>query len=242
VNKEINMKRFIIGVLVGFFLIGTLCSCESNRFEVRTTITPKVTMIGDRIAVEYKLGDLLILDEWKGLNIAELLYLSNDKSIKNLNLIIIASDGIDGTYFYYTYGNISVKTDPINWSTLYRNADSFPGVKWLVLNDETIAKGQPDKKIEVKKDEKGEKTKTNNNDQIKWFIIGVVISAGNWDDIILNEKISIKKKIVFFFICGPIVWTAVSFVYLGFGFYRVPIRNYLKKRNLDKKGELIING
>ncbi len=152
------MKKFMFGFLIGFFLIG-LCSCESNRFEVEATITPKFTMIGDRIAVEYKLGDLLILDEWKGLNIAELLFLSKDEGIKKLNLKIVASDGIDGVYFYYNYGNIKVKTNPVNWSTLYRNANSFSDVEWLVLNDNTIEKGKTDKKIEVKKDEKTSKLK-----------------------------------------------------------------------------------
>lgn len=146
------MKKYVLIFLAFFMLI--FISCESNRFEVRTTITPKVTMVGDRVAVEYKLGDLLILDEWKGLNISELLFLSKDEGTKKLNLKIIASDGIDGIYFYYSYGNIAVKTNPVNWSTLYRNADSFPGVKWLVLNDKTIAKGQTDKKVEVKKEKK----------------------------------------------------------------------------------------
>ena len=62
-----------------------------------------------------------------------------------------------------------------------------------------------------------------------WSIIGAIIVGNSWDNIMLNEKVSTKKKIIFFFIHGPIVWISVSFVCIGFGFYKDLIEKLFKK-------------
>jgi hypothetical protein len=140
-----------------FIFIG----CESNGFIINTTINPKLTQVGDKMAVEYELGDLLILDEWSNLNAAELLFLKNNKAAKKINLKVKCSDSFAWTnYFYYTIGNIDIKTNPTTWNTLYRNVNSFPGVTWITRDDKTAP--SVDSSIKVEK-----KTEVNNNNQMK---------------------------------------------------------------------------
>lgn len=151
-------KRMLIFLILCMFIF---IGCESNSFIINTTIYPKLTQIGNKIAVEYKLGDLLILDEWSDLNVAELLYLKNSKAAKKINLKSTCSDSSLWTnYFYYTIGNIKITTNPVNWNLLYKNVDSFPGITWKHRDDKTLPSINSSIKVE-------EKTEVNNNNQMK---------------------------------------------------------------------------
>lgn len=149
----------ILLITVMFITIGCGCS-ENDRFKLETTITPKLTLLGDKIAVKYKLGDLLILDEWKNLNAAEMIFLTTDGEIPEVHLRLDCGSSVwDYDYFYYTIGNIDTKTSPVRWSTLYRNVDSFPNVMWISRSDDN-KKSNTIEKTTIKKKPIKEKEKT----------------------------------------------------------------------------------
>jgi len=132
------MRKIILTLLIFsmFVLMGCGCS-ESNEFTLETIITPKLTLLGDKIAVKYKLGDLLILDEWTNLNAGEMIFLTTTKEIPPVHLRLECSDGsFSSSYFYYTIGNINTYTTPVKWNILYRNVNSFPNVMWTSRSDD----------------------------------------------------------------------------------------------------------
>lgn len=155
------MRKIVLILLIFsvFVLMGCGCS-EPNEFTLETTITPKLTLLGDKIAVKYKLGDLLILDEWKNLNAGEMLFLTTTKEIPEVHLRLDCSDSAFSiNYFNYTIGNISIQTTPVKWSILYRNTDSFPNVMWTSRRDDNKKFDSVKNEVPIKeKSEKGEKS------------------------------------------------------------------------------------
>jgi len=137
----------ILGVLGCLILFG----CDRNAFEVDTVVEIKFTAVSGRLAVEYTLGDLLILDEWEDLNVAQMLFLIKEGSTKSVHLHVIAGD-FNSMSFTYTIGNIEVVTDPVKWTMLMKNVDSFPGVTWKTKDGETIDTETPEKEGEKKVD------------------------------------------------------------------------------------------
>ena len=159
------MRKIILILLIFSMFVFMGCGCsEPNKFTLETTITPKLTLLGDKIAVKYKLGDLLILDEWRNLNAGEMLFLTTTEEIPPVYLRLKCSDSFwDSNYFYYTIGNISTQTTPVKWSILYRNIDSFPNVMWTSRKDDNKKSNSTGnittKKNPIKeKSEKGEKS------------------------------------------------------------------------------------
>ncbi len=131
--RNIFLTLLILSI---FTLVGCGCS-ESNEFKLETTINPELTLLGDKIGVKYKLGDLLILDEWKSLNAGEMIFLTTTKELPPVHLRLECGDSIFSTnHFYYTIGNISTYTTPVKWSILYRNIDSFPNVTWTSRSED----------------------------------------------------------------------------------------------------------
>ncbi len=128
--------KFMIGAIMGgiFILFISFLVSDPTRFELETTIRPTLTTVGNKMAVEYKLGDLLILDEWNELNAAQIIFLTKIAKkviVEKVHLKIEAgaSDNSDDG-FHYRIGNIEIFTKPVSWKTLYNNVDSFPNVVW----------------------------------------------------------------------------------------------------------------
>ena len=149
------------------FSVFVIMGCgEPNEFTLETTINPKLTLLGDKIAVKYTLGDLLILDEWRNLNAGQMLFLTTTKEIPPVHLRLQCSDSIfDNNYFYYTIGNIDTRTTPVKWSILYRNIDSFPNVMWTSRSDDNKKTNTIDSQI--KKTPIKEKTKKSKMEERK---------------------------------------------------------------------------
>jgi hypothetical protein len=149
--------KFIIGCLTGliFMLFVRLLLFDSTRFEVETTINPILTTVENKMAVEYKLGDLLILDEWNELNAGQMIFLTKIAkkiSVEKVYLTIKASSSdLSDDGFYYRIGNIEIFTKPVSWETLYNNVDSFPNVVWI-NKPESDELEKLDIKTESKKD------------------------------------------------------------------------------------------
>ena len=137
-----------IFVIISLILISSfIISCNQNKFELETVIYPKIRLSSGDVTVEYKLGDLLILDVWDSLNAAQAIYLLDGEKKKEVHLKVIAGD-FDGAQFYYTVaGSIEVKTSPVKFKTMERNVNSFPNVVWLVKKGGTI----PEKERTVEK-------------------------------------------------------------------------------------------
>lgn len=92
------------------------------------------------LAVEYKLGDLLILDEWEDLNMSKMLFIVNKDRVKDVKLRLEASDYIKTQFYYTINGSIKTKSTPVEWSILSKYVDTFPNVVWKTKNSVKISK------------------------------------------------------------------------------------------------------
>ena len=121
-------------------LIPILVACNQNSFEFETYIKPELTLVSGNIAVEYKLGDLLILDEWPDLNAGQAIFLLNKEKEKTFKLRVTAGD-FDGVKFYYSMtGAIELQTSPVDFKIMARNVESFPSVTWTTKEGKEIPK------------------------------------------------------------------------------------------------------
>ena len=111
-----------------------------NEFEMETTIHPKLTLIAGTVAVEYKLGDLLVLDEWEDLNMSQKIYIVNKDTEKDVKLRLRASDYIKTQFHYTVNGSIKITTSPVEWDVLSKYIDTFPNVIWKTKDSVTISK------------------------------------------------------------------------------------------------------
>jgi hypothetical protein len=120
------------------FILFILIGCDENRFEVHTKVTPNLTIVDRGIAVEYKLGDILILDEWKKLNTAQIIFLTRGEP-KTFDLLVECGDwDISENGFFYTFGNIEIKTKPVKFEILLKNVENLPNVIWKVRDGEEV--------------------------------------------------------------------------------------------------------
>jgi len=130
------LKKGVLTFLIFFNVM--LMGCDENRFKIHTKVTPKLTIVHDRLAVEYKLGDILILDEWKKLNTAQIIFLTRGEP-KTFDLLVECGDWVvneDG--FFYTFGNIEIKTKPVKFKILLKNVENLPNVIWKVRDGKEI--------------------------------------------------------------------------------------------------------
>ena len=132
------MKIFKIGILLLIAL--TLVGCDQNRFTYEIDIKPKLTKVGNKVAVQFELGDLLILDEWEELNTGQLLYIMDESTEKIIHLRIEFGDfstSTDG--FYYMIGANEVFTQPVDWKIISRHVVNWPNVVWSMKDGKTIS-------------------------------------------------------------------------------------------------------
>ena len=162
--KKYRMSYLFLGIVLGAILL-FLLGCDRDRFTLETEIKPKLTRIGENVAVQFQLGDLLILDEWEDLNSAQLLYVTNDKE-KVVKLRLKYGDfSVSDDGFYYIIGSSEIFTQPVEWKTIARNVNSFPNVVWSIKDGKTISKKkQEEKKSEA--DDLQSVDKDNNKDGI----------------------------------------------------------------------------
>ena len=148
------MTKRLTYVLLGFLLGATLVfliGCNQNKFEFQSYIKPELTLVSGNIAVEYKLGDLLILDEWPNLNAGQAIFLLNKEKEKTFHLRVVAGDFAGVKFYYSITGAIEVQTSPVDFKIIARNIDSFPNVIWSEKDGKTIEK---EEQKTVQKDDK----------------------------------------------------------------------------------------
>ncbi len=156
--KSFNYLTIVLGIIfISTFLL--VVSCDSNNFNLKTTIEPKLTKVSAHsIAVEYYLGDLLVLDEWKDLNAAQVLFLMDPtkKKTVTLNFSQMGDSAVGTVFFHYQIESIEISTEnPIPINIIFENVNSFPGVAWNIKDDKTISnQSSDDKPVDTPKKEK----------------------------------------------------------------------------------------
>ena len=137
------MKKYVL-LFAAFFIF---ISCADNSFQVDTKISPKVTIVGNLLAIQYDLGDLRVLDEWKDINASEFLFLAQEDNIKEINLKFYCDDsGVNTPYFNYTINHIEVRTNPIATRILFRYVNSFPDVRWIIKDEKEVSSDDSEEK------------------------------------------------------------------------------------------------
>ena len=140
------MKRLILIALcltIGIYLMKSaglsIQFSDNKKVEINTIIDPEFTQIGNySVAVEYMLGDLLVLDGWYNLNSAQVLFLADKNKKKQIKLHVKMGDmGSSSNGFRYSIGNIEVKTDPISWELFEKHIDSMPDLVWVVNKEKS---------------------------------------------------------------------------------------------------------
>ena len=146
-----KLSYILLGILLGGTLI-FLMGCDQNRFTAEMTIEPKLTQYSGKIAVQFTIGDLLILDEWDELNAGQLLWIMDEDIKKIVNLRIEFGDfstTTDG--FYYLIGQTEIFTTPVDWKIISKHVNSLDNVVWSMKDGKSIRadEEQPEKESET---------------------------------------------------------------------------------------------
>lgn len=155
------MKNLLRKPMLPVFLISLMLfviSCDTDYFSLETDIYPEIESVklesGTTISVQYKIGNLLILDTWSGLDASEKLYLIKKRTAKDPVHLKITSGDFSKTYFYYTIASVSVKTTPVKHSLLMEHVDSFPNVSWKYRNNKNVENKMVEEKPKKRKMDK----------------------------------------------------------------------------------------
>ena len=141
------MRKMLLFLLIPLFFI----SCDNNRIKIETDIKPELQKVGlNTIAVQYSLGNLLILDEWTGLNAGQILYLTKNGKRKTVHLKVNCGDFFEEAYFIYSIGNIEITTKPVKWKALEAYIESFPNVVWEIKNGVYLSEDEKETSNEPK--------------------------------------------------------------------------------------------
>ena len=130
------MKRIFLIVLFSLILSG--CGgCVHDQFQINTKIHPKFSVLDNgKISVEYKLGNILVVDELSVKDSIKNYIISNKPA--DLNLMIKSADTTFVTYSIFTYyldqKEIGSNSDVVPLEILKKNYDSIPNFVWIVRN------------------------------------------------------------------------------------------------------------
>ena len=137
------MKRiFLISIA---FLTVFMIGCTEQKFEIHKEINPKVKIMEDGdISVEYKLGDILVLDEFDGGKIGDAVqqYIIENQENLKLGLVITHADSFPFPYKIFTYyldkNEICSNSNVIKAKVLMENEYSIGSFIWKVKNGEKV--------------------------------------------------------------------------------------------------------
>ena len=151
---------YTLATIILIMSLTIFTGCDSDLFELETDIYPEIELVdtesGKTISVQYKIGDLLILDTWTGLDAAEKVYLAKKRNKKDPVHLKVTSGDFSDTYFYYNIASISVRTKPVKHALLMKHVESFPNVIWEYKDDVYVNQKKED--IELKPDKANPKT------------------------------------------------------------------------------------
>lgn len=160
-RRKSNVILTIGFVLAAFISCVLLTSCDCNKYEINTTIKPKVLAKStNNLSIEYNLGPYLILDDLENIKIAQKLYIDNNKKDLELELKVLYADvnHNENGFYYYLAGNELAETHPVELENLMKYSDEIPGFTWLI-KDNLIVEDDGEISREVKPEEKTNKIK-----------------------------------------------------------------------------------
>jgi hypothetical protein len=138
------MKKILMLIIAASLFV--VSGCTENKFEISNKIHPTILDFGGNIAMEYKLGNILVLDELNDLNVAQTMYFVNNKDTIELQLIIKYEDSCPcfTEFEYYLGGNkIEVNRDVVEAKVLMENYDNISNFIWFIKDGKEILNQLP---------------------------------------------------------------------------------------------------
>ena len=126
------MKRLFLICLSFLFLI-TACT----QYEVRNTINPEITIIGDKVGVSYMLGPIKVNDTLHDVSQEGIKYFRENKSNIKMDLFIQYNDGQnqDAIFKYYVKGILMGENrNVVKSDILLNHRDVIEGFTLIELN------------------------------------------------------------------------------------------------------------
>jgi hypothetical protein len=123
-----------------------MCASCTN-YEIRNTISPEVTIVGDKIGISYMLGPIKVNDTLKRVGRESVNYFIKNKGNVKLDLYVAYNDiqNTDAVFKYYISGILmSENRNVVKSEILLKYRDEIEGFMLIKLN------GAPTRK--VKKD------------------------------------------------------------------------------------------
>lgn len=133
-------KILVLMIVISLFIIN---GCSENKFTISNTIHPTILNIfGADIAIEYTLGDILVLDELTALNRAQAMYISKHQDNIGLQLIIKSRDGLFPltVFKYYLEGGneLGTNNNVIEADIIIANSHNIDNFVWITKDGKDI--------------------------------------------------------------------------------------------------------
>ena len=122
------MKKNFLSVLFIFLLFGC------THFEAVNEIHPKVTVVGNKIGLEYKLGNLIVADQFDDIDSSIYKYIIENKDTIRFTLKIEYDDsGNTAVFFQYYVNGVHVETnkDVVSKDLLLMERENIPNFKCI---------------------------------------------------------------------------------------------------------------
>ncbi|MFX1538182.1 MAG: hypothetical protein ACFFDI_28640 [Promethearchaeota archaeon] len=114
-----------------FLLIFTVLFISCTKFELPITeIYPTISIIGDKIGLEYTLGDLKICDTLSNVSDKYIEYIEHHKeNVKFAVKVEYNNEGVSSTYFTYYVDGVQLITteNVVSADALIQHRDSIDG-------------------------------------------------------------------------------------------------------------------
>jgi hypothetical protein len=128
-----------------------MCAC--TQYEIRNTITPEVTIVGDKVGISYMLGPIKVNDQLTRVGKESINYFIKNEGNVKLDLFIEynGNDGNDITMFkYYIAGILMSKNhNVVKSEILLKYRDEIEGFMLIKLKGVSTGKTKKDGQIHL---------------------------------------------------------------------------------------------
>jgi hypothetical protein len=122
-----------------------------TNYEIRNTITPEVTIVGDKIGISYMLGPIKVNDILNRVGKESVNYFIKNEGNVKLDLVIeYNNNGSDYTLFRYYISGILVSNNSnvVKSDILLKHRDSIPGFTLIKLEGVPTGKTKEEEQIQ----------------------------------------------------------------------------------------------
>lgn len=120
------MKKYFLAIL----LIFIMSAC--THFEATNEIHPKVTVVGNKIGLEYKLGNLTITDQFDDIDTSIYRYILEHKDTIRFTLKIVYDDSGNTVVFFQYYVNgvhVATNKDVVSKDLILMERENIPNFR-----------------------------------------------------------------------------------------------------------------